>query len=44
MFEALGQLEEIEALACDCGCTLELLAWPEPVEDGAGELALELVA
>jgi hypothetical protein len=24
-FEAYGPLEELEALACDCGCTLELL-------------------
>ena len=44
IFEALGTLEEIEALACDCGCALEILAWPEPAEDGPGELVLELVA
>jgi hypothetical protein len=25
VFEAYGRLEELEALACDCGCTLELL-------------------
>ena len=25
VFEAYGSLEELEALACDCGCTLELL-------------------
>ena len=25
VFEAYGPLEELEALACDCGCTLELL-------------------
>ena len=25
LFEAFGALEELEALACDCGCTLELL-------------------
>lgn len=26
-FEAFGPLEEIEALACDCGCTLEVIRW-----------------
>jgi hypothetical protein len=25
VFEAYGSLEELEALACDCGCWLELL-------------------
>jgi hypothetical protein len=25
VFEAYGSLEELEALACDCGCSLELL-------------------
>jgi hypothetical protein len=25
VFEAYGALEELEALACDCGCSLELL-------------------
>jgi hypothetical protein len=44
LFEALGTLDEIEALACDCGCALEILAWPEPAADGADELVLELVA
>jgi hypothetical protein len=24
-FEAWGTLEELQALACDCGCTLEVL-------------------
>ena len=24
-FEAYGTLEELEALACDCGCSLELI-------------------
>jgi hypothetical protein len=24
-FEAYGSLDELEALACDCGCALELL-------------------
>lgn len=25
VFEAYGSFEELEALACDCGCSLELL-------------------
>ena len=25
VFEAYGSLEELESLACDCGCSLELL-------------------
>jgi hypothetical protein len=43
VFEALGSLEDVEALACECGCALELLVWPEPVDDPTGELVLELV-
>ena len=31
-FEAYGPLEELEALACDCGCTLELLELSETDE------------
>jgi hypothetical protein len=37
VFEAYGPLEELEALACDCGCTLELLEIAEvdePVPPG----------
>ncbi len=29
-------LEELETLACDCGCGLELIAWPDHVTDEAG--------
>ncbi len=32
VFEALGPLEELEALACECGCALEVIGWPDPVE------------
>jgi hypothetical protein len=31
-FEAYGRLEELEALACECGCTLELLEISETDE------------
>ncbi|HKP90778.1 MAG TPA: hypothetical protein VJT75_12500 [Thermoleophilaceae bacterium] len=37
VFEAYGSLEELEALACDCGCSLELLEISEaanPAADG----------
>ena len=40
-FEAWGTLEELEALACDCGCALEILAVGEA---GAGEERLDLQA
>jgi hypothetical protein len=29
LFEAYGSLEELEALACDCGCSLEILTLDE---------------
>jgi hypothetical protein len=34
VFEAYGSVEELEALACDCGCSLELLEISEPAEPG----------
>ncbi len=34
-FEAWGTLEELEALACDCGCALQILTLDEC--DGADE-------
>jgi hypothetical protein len=40
-FEAYGSLEELEALACDCGCSLELLEISETDEPApAGGFAL----
>jgi hypothetical protein len=41
-FEAWGSLEELEALACDCGCTLEILTLGECDEDDA-RVELQLV-
>jgi hypothetical protein len=41
-FEAWGSLEELEALACDCGCTLEVLTLGE-CEHEAGPLELQLI-
>jgi hypothetical protein len=28
----IAPLEEIEALACECGCGMQLLRWAEPAE------------
>jgi hypothetical protein len=42
VFEAYGPLEELEALACDCGCSLELLEISEldaPADTRGFELA-----
>jgi hypothetical protein len=45
VFEArAGTLTELEALACDCGCALVVVAWPDVVEGPPTELELELVA
>ena len=38
-FEAWGTLEELEALACDCGCSLEILSLGEA---GDADARLEL--
>ena len=41
-FEAWGTLEELEALACDCGCTLEVLTLDE-CDEADARLELQLV-
>ena len=33
-------LEELERLLCDCGCTLEVIAWPDRVDEGARVMSL----
>lgn len=44
LFEAYGPLDEVAALACDCGYGLQALGWPAEVEeDGASGPELELV-
>ena len=35
VFEAYGSLEELEALACDCGCALQLVSVSETEHAGA---------
>jgi hypothetical protein len=41
LYEAWGSLEEIESLACDCHCTLQVVRWAEE-RDGDGQ-GIELV-
>lgn len=41
VFEAIGPLEELEALACSCGGGLEIIGFPQDCEErpiGAFEL------
>ena len=40
VFEAYGSLDELEALACDCGCSLELLEISETEEVPAAGFTL----
>jgi hypothetical protein len=42
LYEARGRLEDVERLACECGCGLALIGWPEPAEDERPEAELEL--
>jgi hypothetical protein len=43
-FEAWGTLEELDALACECGCALQLISISEADADPYGELVLERAA
>jgi hypothetical protein len=42
IFEARGSLEELEALACDCGCALEIVS-VSGTDDEPAELELTRV-
>lgn len=45
VYEAYGTLEEVQALACDCDCALEIIGWPDEVaQSDDRELELTLVA
>ncbi len=35
-----GTVAELERLLCDCGCALELIAWPDRAEESAEVFAL----
>jgi hypothetical protein len=43
VYEAVGPLEEVLALACECGCGLAIGRLPEAVEDEAGQPGSPLV-
>ncbi|MDQ3933827.1 MAG: hypothetical protein M3340_04260 [Actinomycetota bacterium] len=38
IFEAYGTLEELETLACDCGCALQVISVSEAERDSGLEL------
>jgi hypothetical protein len=46
LYEAYGPLEDVETLACSCGCGLAVLGWPEQLSQNghAPELELTLLA
>lgn len=37
-------LEELDALACDCGCGLQVIGWPDADDQPPAELELILLA
>jgi hypothetical protein len=40
VFEAYGTLEELQTLACDCGCGLEIIGCPDEAGGRPGEVEL----
>jgi hypothetical protein len=43
-FEAWGTIEELEALACECGCALQLISISDAEANGRAELVLDRAA
>ena len=43
LFEAYGTLEELEALACDCGCALQVISISEAPADLVPGRGVELI-
>ena len=43
VFEAYGSLEELETLACDCGCALQVISISEVADADADARPLELL-
>jgi len=35
-----ASLRELEVLACECGCALEVIGWPDAVDSGADVVVL----
>ncbi|HKN94973.1 MAG TPA: hypothetical protein VJU60_11620 [Thermoleophilaceae bacterium] len=44
VYEAYGRLEELETLACSCGCGLAIVGWPEPAEEQGSGVEMTLLA
>lgn len=42
-YEAVGTLEELEALACFCGAGLEIVGWPDDTDRREGDSGFELL-
>lgn len=43
-FEArAATLAELDALACECGCALQVLGWPDAEEEPAEHVEVELL-
>ena len=43
-FEAWGSLEDLETLACECGCALQLISLSEVAAGAPAELVLDRAA
>ena len=43
VFEAYGTLEELETLACDCGCALQVISISEVADAPVADRRLELL-
>jgi hypothetical protein len=37
-----SRAEELESLLCDCGCTFEIIGWPDWVEEPGEVVALRV--
>ena len=42
VYEAVGTIEELVTLACDCGCSLEVVGWPDEAGDSERDAELDL--
>jgi hypothetical protein len=43
VYEAVGTLEDLEALACFCGAGLEIVGWPDDARARDGDDGFELL-
>jgi hypothetical protein len=40
--EEAATLRELETLACECGCALEIIGWPDVVEEESAAVVVQL--